>query len=441
VTERSDLYSLGALLYEMLCGRPPFTDENATALIAQHIHARPAAPSEHNRDLPPALDALILRLLAKAPEERPPSAAAVGEELRRIAGDFPPPKANLPVPPETSVRGLRRLWANRTARVAAAVLALGVIGGGVAGGMFVSGSVGGSGPAANPYRRIDYHWKSAVTLRPVGGDCETTDLVLSGQFSGDDSGDITGAYTGPGEVTLYASDQCQWGYLRVTTTLTDQGGNTLSTASESPYSVPSAGEGLSVRLASPPEAIMYTGGTGIYEGATGHGRCVFTQALNANLDDEDAVPESVDSRNEGDCTGLIAIGPDAADTEPVILELGAGLIRMTVFSSAGDLPKKAYFNVLYMNTRNEPQTGLSLTLRAPEGAEIIAAARDEEEPASAGERVWALPDLAPREVGRLQFSVTFLSAEAETVDLIAEIDGDGLAHPSRSDPLAIEIVQ
>ena len=92
VTERSDLYSLGALLYEMVCGRPPFTDENATALIAQHINARPAAPSEHNRALPPALDALILRLLAKSPDERPPSAAALGEELRRIADNLRPIK-------------------------------------------------------------------------------------------------------------------------------------------------------------------------------------------------------------------------------------------------------------------------------------------------------------------------------------------------------------
>jgi hypothetical protein len=39
------------------------------------------------------------------------------------------------------------------------------------------------------------------------------------------------------------------------------------------------------------------------------------------------------------------------------------------------------------------------------------------------------------------FSVTFLSAEAETVDLVAEIDGDGFDHPSRSDPLMIEVVR
>jgi hypothetical protein len=161
--------------------------------------------------------------------------------------------------------------------------------------------------------------------------------------------------------------------------------------------------------------------------------------LNANADTT-AVPDRIASRSESDCTASIAIGPDVADIEPVILELGAGVNRMAVFSSALDLPKKAYFNVLYMNTRNQPQTGLSLKLRAPEGAEMRAAARDEKDPA-AGERVWALPDLAPREVGHFVFSVTFLSAKNQTVDLVAEIAGDDFERPVRSDPLAIEIVQ
>ncbi|MDP9236548.1 MAG: alpha/beta fold hydrolase [Chloroflexota bacterium] len=84
VTERSDLYALGCLLYEMVCGRPPFADTNATAVIAQHINAAPAAPSSHEPDVPPALDALILRLLAKSPAQRPESASAVLEELRRV---------------------------------------------------------------------------------------------------------------------------------------------------------------------------------------------------------------------------------------------------------------------------------------------------------------------------------------------------------------------
>jgi pimeloyl-ACP methyl ester carboxylesterase len=84
VTERSDLYALGCLLYEMVCGRPPFVDANPTAVIAQHLNAAPAAPSSHEPDVPPALEDLILRLLEKSPDARPASASAVLEELRRV---------------------------------------------------------------------------------------------------------------------------------------------------------------------------------------------------------------------------------------------------------------------------------------------------------------------------------------------------------------------
>jgi len=338
---------------------------------------------------------------------------------------------------DVEARGLRRLWARGAFRAAAAVLVLGIIGAGVAGGLVLSGAVGRGSSAANAYRRIDYHMEVVATLRPGSGDCQTTNLLLSYPLSGDISGEISGPLTGLGQTTLYVSDNCEWGYRTLASTITDQRGDTLSRTSEGPLWLSSTEEGLSVGAAFP-IAVMYTGGTGIYEGATGHGRCVSTQAINAI--DVDPIPERVDVRSETDCTAQVALGAEAADIEPVILELGAGLIRMTVFSSAVDLPKKAYFNVLYMNTRDQIQTGLSLKLRSPDGAQTRAAARDEEEPA-AGERVWALPDLAPREVGHFQFSVTFLSANNDTVDLVAEIAGDGFDHPSRSDPLEIEVVQ
>ncbi len=79
---RSDLYALGAMLYEMLTGRPPFLGDDSVAVISQHLNTPPLAPSWHNPEVPPALEALVMDLLAKAPEERPRSAETVCERLR-----------------------------------------------------------------------------------------------------------------------------------------------------------------------------------------------------------------------------------------------------------------------------------------------------------------------------------------------------------------------
>ena len=84
VTPRSDLYSLGAMLYEMVTGRPPFLGDDAVAIIGQHINTLPVAPTWHNGQCPRPLDALILRLLAKDPSERPESASDVLSALDAI---------------------------------------------------------------------------------------------------------------------------------------------------------------------------------------------------------------------------------------------------------------------------------------------------------------------------------------------------------------------
>ena len=77
VTPQSDLYSLGAMLYEMVTGRPPFLGDDPIAIISQHINTPPVAPTWHNGQCPKPLEALILRLLAKDPSQRPSSAADV----------------------------------------------------------------------------------------------------------------------------------------------------------------------------------------------------------------------------------------------------------------------------------------------------------------------------------------------------------------------------
>ncbi|MCH7697400.1 MAG: protein kinase [Chloroflexi bacterium] len=87
---RCDLYSLGAMMYEMAAGRPPFAGTDPVAIISQHISTAPVAPSWHNAAVPKPLEAIILKLLEKRPEERPESAKAVAEQLDALAANMDP---------------------------------------------------------------------------------------------------------------------------------------------------------------------------------------------------------------------------------------------------------------------------------------------------------------------------------------------------------------
>ncbi len=87
VDARSDLYALGAVFYELVTGRPPFLGDDALAVISQHVNVAPVAPSWHNAVVTRPIEELILRLLAKSPDERPASAAEVIEELGRITAE------------------------------------------------------------------------------------------------------------------------------------------------------------------------------------------------------------------------------------------------------------------------------------------------------------------------------------------------------------------
>ncbi|MEA2422578.1 MAG: eukaryotic-like serine/threonine-protein kinase, partial [Thermoleophilaceae bacterium] len=90
---KSDVYSLGALLYEMATGRPPFVGDDLVSVISQHQRAEPVRPSWHAPDTPPGLEELIMLLLEKRPDERP----SAGEIAARIATIDPsPPQSSSP---------------------------------------------------------------------------------------------------------------------------------------------------------------------------------------------------------------------------------------------------------------------------------------------------------------------------------------------------------
>ncbi|MFF4172052.1 protein kinase [Streptomyces sp. NPDC001744] len=84
VDARSDLYSVGIMLFQLLTGRLPFDADSPLAIAYAHVQEEPVPPSSVNRAVTPAMDALVARALRKNPNERFPSAAAMRDECLRV---------------------------------------------------------------------------------------------------------------------------------------------------------------------------------------------------------------------------------------------------------------------------------------------------------------------------------------------------------------------
>ncbi len=111
VDSRSDVYSTGCLLYELLTGRPPFVGESPVAVAYQHVREPAKPPSDLDTDIDPGIDAIVMKALAKPLEERYQSAAAMRSDIERYLqghqveapAHVPPPAPAAPATAATAV--------------------------------------------------------------------------------------------------------------------------------------------------------------------------------------------------------------------------------------------------------------------------------------------------------------------------------------------------
>ena len=136
IDARTDVYALGAVLYEMVCGRPPFQGDNDLATATARLHAVPERPRSVLRTIPERLDAIIMRALATEPDHRYESAAALWAELQaaplHVDTDAAPASA-APVTDATAVTATatsfaksERSWLVPAALVSVVAIALGL---------------------------------------------------------------------------------------------------------------------------------------------------------------------------------------------------------------------------------------------------------------------------------------------------------------------------
>lgn len=114
---RSDLYSLGVTFYHMIAGVPPFKADHALALAMKHVKNTPASLTVHRPDIPPALDRIVLKLMAKSPDDRFQSAAEMLRDLSKIRESMTASLAmqSLAEPPTSNVSELNALPATTRA--------------------------------------------------------------------------------------------------------------------------------------------------------------------------------------------------------------------------------------------------------------------------------------------------------------------------------------
>jgi eukaryotic-like serine/threonine-protein kinase len=111
VDARSDLYSTGCLLYELLTGRPPFTGDSPVAIAYQHVKEDPVPPSQVDPEVPPWADAIVLKAMQKDPGDRYQSAGEMRNDIQRALSGAP---VAAPMPGDGYGAGTRRMGSAAT---------------------------------------------------------------------------------------------------------------------------------------------------------------------------------------------------------------------------------------------------------------------------------------------------------------------------------------
>ncbi|MEV2265026.1 serine/threonine-protein kinase [Nonomuraea africana] len=218
-TAASDLYALGCVAYELLCGQPPFFG-GAADLMRKHIFEPPVPPARIRPDVPPALDRLVVAMLAKEPAGRPANAEQVRQAFAAFAfpASGPNPTAVMPSPDAVPTADLRRAapmpvtgaWTAEPAgpsrpnrrlvlQVVAGVAVIAAVALGVT---LVNGPSGTPNPSSTPVAVASTPVTSAPEPEPTPAPSETvgklTEAVTPPPDDDDDDDDERGGYTPSG---------------------------------------------------------------------------------------------------------------------------------------------------------------------------------------------------------------------------------------------------